>query len=201
MPTIQQLTGFIHANAALAGPVSMVVAFLGCLTGTSLVVPAGAMVTAMGVLVGAGVISWTFAPWAMFGAALGMSLSFWLGLRFGSRVEALPMLRTRPGLMERARALFLRFGFLAIFIAYFSGPLRAPTASVAAMAGMARRQFELANIVSAIVWTICAAAIGALPGMLIDADTVWLPISMILVPAVTVGISAAIVSLRPRQRH
>jgi membrane protein DedA with SNARE-associated domain len=200
MPTIQEVTGFIHANAALAGPVSLVVAFFGCLTGTNLVVPAGAMVTAMGVLVGAGVISWTFAPWAMAGAALGMSLSYWLGLRFGPRIEALPLLRKRSGLIGRARALFMRYGFLAIFIAYFSGPLRAPMASVAAMAGMPRRRFELANVVSAVVWTISAAAIGAIPGMLIEADSAWLPIGLILVPAITVAISAAIVSLRPRAK-
>jgi membrane protein DedA with SNARE-associated domain len=127
-----------------------------------------------------------------------MSASYTLGLYFGPRVQNIPLLRTRPGIILRARALFQRYGFAAILIAYFSGPLRAPTACVAAISGMTREKFEVANIASALVWTLCAVAIGAIPGTMIEPDSNWLPVGVVLVPAVTVGISAAIMLLRAR---
>src|SRR3954466_1830780 len=156
MSIAQQITTLIHAHSSLAGPVSFAVAFFGCLLGTNVVVPAGAVVTAMGVLTGAGVISWTFAPWAACGAALGMSASYTLGLRFGAHVQDFPLLRSRPVIIQRARALFERYGFAAILIAYFSGPLRAPTACVAAISGMRRGRFEVANIACSVLWTVGA---------------------------------------------
>jgi membrane-associated protein len=196
MSMIQQITTFIHANSYLAGPLSFAVVFFGCLVGTNLVVPAGAIMAAMGVLTGAGVISWTFGPWAACGAVLGMSASYALGLRFGSRVQNIPLLRTRPGIMLRARKLFERYGFAAILIAYFSGPLRAPMASVAAISGMKREKFEAANIVSSFIWTICAVGVGVIPGAMIEPNSDWLPIGLVLVPALTLAVSAAIMFLR-----
>lgn len=198
MSIAQQTTAFIHAHAFLAGPASFIVVFLGCLPGTNLVVPAGAVVTAMGVLTGAGVISWSFAPWAACGAVLGMSASYTLGVRYGAHVQNFPLLRSRPVILRRAGTLFERYGFAAILIAYFSGPLRAPTACVAAVSGMRRGKFEAANVASAMLWTLGATAVGAGPGAMIAPDSNWLPIGLILVPAITVGISAAIMLLRAR---
>jgi membrane protein DedA with SNARE-associated domain len=136
MSIVQQITTFIHVNSSLAGPLSFFVTFFGCLLGTNLIVPAGAIMGAMGVLAGAGVISWKFALWAPCGAALGMSASYTIGRRLGLRLQGIPFLRQQATLMVRARSLFERFGFVAILIAYFSGPLRAPVAGVAAIAGM-----------------------------------------------------------------
>jgi membrane protein DedA with SNARE-associated domain len=196
MSVVQQITAFIHVNSSLAGPLSFFATFFGCLLGTNLIVPAGAIMSAMGVLTGAGVISWKFALWAPCGAALGMSASFAIGRRLGLRLQGIPLLRQQTALMVRARSLFERFGFVAILIAYFSGPLRAPVAGVAAIAGMARWNFELANIFSALVWTVCAVGIGAVPGAMIGPNSGWLPVGLVLVPTFTVGISAAILFLR-----
>jgi membrane protein DedA with SNARE-associated domain len=201
MSIAQQITALIHANSSLAGPLSFFVTFFGCLLGTNLVVPAGAIMTAMGVLTGAGVISWKFALWAPCGAVLGMSASFAIGRRLGPRLQRIALLRAQPKLMVRARSLFEQFGFVAILIGYFSGPLRAPVAAVAAIAGMTRWNFELANLFSAVVWTVCSVGIGAVPGLMIDPNSRWLPVGLVLVPAATVGISVAIFYLRkPVQR-
>jgi membrane protein DedA with SNARE-associated domain len=196
MSLAPQIVAFIQAHSVFAGPMGFAVAFFGCLLGTNVVVPAGAILTAMGVLTGAGVIPWTFAPWVTVGAALGMSASFTLGLRFGARLENMPLLRTRPKLMERARRLFERYGFFAILVAYFAGPLRAPVASVAAISAMSRGRFELANVVSSIVWTICGIGVGALPGAIIEPDSFWLPVGFVLMPAATVGLSVGLMFLR-----
>src|SRR3979409_52325 len=126
--------------------------------------PAGAILTALGVLTGAGIVSWTFILWAICGVSLGMSVSYSLGLLFGPRLQRIPMLQSRPELTERARSLFERYGYAGILIGYYSGSLRSIVASVAAILGMPRRKFELANIVPAVIWSAGAAAIGAIPG-------------------------------------
>jgi membrane protein DedA with SNARE-associated domain len=195
MSAIEQITALIHAHSSFAGPLCLVVAFLGCLLGTNLIVPAGAILTALGVLIGAGVLSWTIVPWAACGASAGMSVSYTLGLRLGSRVQRIPLLRRRPAFMAGARRLFERYGFASILIGYFSGPLRAPVASTAAIAGMQRGQFELANVVSALVWTIVAVGIGAIPGTMIGPNSIWLLVGPLLVPVITIAISSAILLL------
>jgi membrane protein DedA with SNARE-associated domain len=201
MSAVQQITAFIHANSSLAGPLSFLVTFFGCLLGPNLVVPAGAIMSAMGVLTGAGVISLEFALWAPCGAVLGMSASFAIGRRLGPRLQDIRLLRAQPRLMDRARWLFERFGFVAILIAYFSGPLRAPVAGVAAIAGMTRWNFELANIFSALVWTVWAVGIGVIPGLLIGPHSDWLLVGLVLVPVATVAISISVFFLRkPVQR-
>jgi membrane protein DedA with SNARE-associated domain len=81
----------------------MMAASLGCLLGTNLIVPSGAIITGLGVFAGAGAVAWTFVIWAACGAALGMSASYTIGLRLGSRIETLSLLRTRPELILRAR--------------------------------------------------------------------------------------------------
>jgi membrane-associated protein len=196
MSIVQQLTAFIHVNASLAGPLGMFAAFFGCLLGPNLVLPVGAILGAMGVLTGAGVISWKFALWVPCGAALGMSASFAIGRRFGPRLQRISLLRAQPKLMDHARSLFERFGFVAILIGYFSGPLRAPVAAVAAIAGMTRWNFELANIFSALVWTIWSVGVGVVPGLMIEPNSVWLLVGLVLVPAATLGISVSILYLR-----
>lgn len=129
-----------------------------------------------------------------------MSASYTLGLRFGLRVQQIPLLRTRPDFMERARGIFERYGFFSILIGYFSGPLRALVASVAAIAGMRRGQFELANIASALIWAIVAVGIGAIPGAMIEPNSIWMFIAPILAPIITIVISAAILIMRPTFR-
>jgi membrane protein DedA with SNARE-associated domain len=200
MSMSQQIAALINANSSLAGPFAFLATFFGCLLGTNLVVPAGAIITAMGVLTGAGVISWKFALWAPCGAVLGMSASFAIGRHLGPRLQSLRVLRSQGSLLVRAHWLFERFGFVAILIAYFSGPLRAPVAGVAAMARMSRWKFELANVFSAIVWTAEAIGIGAVSGQMIEPNSGWLLAGLIVVPAITIGISALIVHLRKPQR-
>jgi membrane-associated protein len=196
MTIVQQVIAFIHANSFFAGPFAFAVSILGALLGTNLIVPAGAILTAMGVLVGAGVISWTIVLWAACGAIVGMSVSYAVGLRLGPRVRRFRLFQIWPKVMERADALFARFRFVSILIAYFSGPLRAAIASVAAIAGMPRVTFELANVISGLIWAAVAVSMGAMPGSLIDPASYWLITAAILVPALTIGVSVAVLLAR-----
>lgn len=186
MDIIQKISALIAAQADWAGPLGFVIAFFGCLVGSSFVVPAAAVVTATGVLIGAGVVSWTFILWAIFGAALGMSLSFELGRRYGPRLLEMPMVQSRQQLVARVRGLFDRYGLAAIMVGYHIGPPRALVTSVAGIAGMPRLKFETASILSATVWIVDHTLIGAIPGTFIDADSPWLLPVTLLAPAVTI---------------
>jgi len=117
----QKIRALINANSSLAAPLAFLVTFFGSLLGTNLVVPAGAIITAMGVLTGAGAISWKFALWAPCGTVLGMSTSFAIGRHLGPRVQSPRLLRSQENLLGRAHGLFKRFGFVAILIAFFLG--------------------------------------------------------------------------------
>jgi membrane-associated protein len=196
MFSIQDIVENFQAIAPFIGPTIFFVAFLGSLLGTNLIVPAGAVLTATGVLVGAGVVTCTVVIWAWGGAVAGLSASYSLGLRVGPHVRQLPLIRKRPEFVEMAERLFAQYGFASILIGYFSGPLRAAVASAAAVAGMKRSSFELANVTSALIWAAVALGIGALPGKLIEPNSIWLIIGPILVPVVTIAISGIILALR-----
>lgn len=174
MDVIQKISAVIATQADWAGPLGFVIAFFGCLAGSSFVVPAAAIVTATGVLIGAGVVSWTFILWTICGAALGMSVSYELGKRYGPRLLDMPMLQLRQQLVARVRGLFDRYGLAAIMVGYHIGPARALVTSVAGIAGMPRLKFETASILSAAVWIVDHALIGAIPGTFIDAGSPWL---------------------------
>ena len=189
MSAIQQVTALVSVNSFLAGPLSFLIAFCGGLVGISLVVPAGAILTALGVLTGAGVVSWTFVLWAICGASLGMSVSYSLGLLFGSRLQRIPLLQSSPELSKRARSLFERYGYAAILIGYYAGPLRSIVASVAAILEMPRGKFEAANAISAVLWVAGAVSIGAIPGTLFEPGSAWLLGGVIVVPLVTIALT------------
>ncbi len=196
MITAQQITAFIYANSLFAGPLAFAVALLGALLGTNLIVPSGAILCAMGVLVGAGVIAWTIVLWAACGAILGMSVSYVVGMRCGSQVRRFGLLQIWPKVIERADILFARFGFVSILIAYFSGPLRAAIATVAGVARMPGVKFELANVTSALIWASISVCVGAVPGSIIGPGSHGLIATAIIVPTFMLGVSVGILFAR-----
>jgi membrane-associated protein len=194
MTLSEQVAVVVSANSALAGPLCFLAALLGSLLGTNLVVPGGAVLTAAGVLIGAGVLPWSIVLWGACGAIAGMSVSYTLGLRLEARTNHLG--KYQAAVMDRAEALFARYGFAAILIGYFSGPLRAPVACVAAIAGMSRAKFMLANVASAIIWATTSVGVGVGPGAAAGSSGLSLIAAAILLPALMIGVSAGILFLR-----
>lgn len=162
--------------------------------------PAGTFLVGIGVFVGSGIAPPTTILWAAVGAMAGTSASYTCGLWFGPRVRQMKLVKNRVDLMDRAEALFLRFGFASILLGYFSGPLRAPVASIAAMAGMSRARFEISNAISALLWATYSVGLGAIPGMMIDPNSPWLLVAPWLVPLIVIGVSATVLQLRRMKR-
>lgn len=118
-----------------------------------LMVPATALMLLIGGLVGGGVIAAVpVVAGAVVGAILGDIISYVIGRWAGtSIVYRWPLNRYKSG-VAKARLFFRRYGFAAVFLGRFFGPLRSTVPLVAGMMSMDQARFQLANIASAIVW-------------------------------------------------
>lgn len=190
-PFSQQIVDLIATNSFWAGPIVFALSLAASVLGPSFFVPAASILVAAGVMVGAQVISWTIVFWASAGAAIGTAISYGLGLWLGPRLQQTWPLKTRAEIIERANVLFERHGFIAVFIGYFFGPLRAPIAFVSGVARMKHLRFECANISGALLWSPLAVAQGAIFGTLLGPRHPLLLGALFVVPAITVTFSTA----------
>jgi membrane protein DedA with SNARE-associated domain len=104
-------------------------------------------------------------PWGIAGAATGDAVSYWVGLYFKDRVPRMWPFRDNPDQLARGYRFFERWGVLSVFIGRFFGALRAVVPLVAGMMKMTQWKFQLANIVSAIVWLPALLLPGAVAGV------------------------------------
>ena len=136
------------------------------------IVPGSVTMTAIGTLAGAGIIPlWATIFWAMLGAIVGDSISYFIGHHFKARLHQLWPFKNNPGILERGERFVHKYGVMSVFIGRFVGPVRALVPLVAGMFGMKPRQFAIANIASAIGW----APAYMLPGILLGAGSLELP--------------------------
>lgn len=152
---------FVRAHGAWAGPVVFILAFLESVALVSLFVPAWAALIGIGALMKAGELSfWPVWLLGSIGAALGDWLSYAIGYQFRNGLGRLWPLSRRPELIEGGRAAIRRWGALAILIGRFFGPLRASVTLVAGALEMPLMAFQIANFVSAFIWTWLLLTIG-----------------------------------------
>jgi membrane protein DedA with SNARE-associated domain len=152
---------FVRAHQAWAAPIVFALAFGESLAFVSLILPAWAALVGIGAMIGAGGID--FIPvWiaGSLGAALGDWLSYWIGTKFQHSVAHMWPLSRYPDLLPRGEAFIKRWGVLAIFIARFSGPLRASVPIVAGIFGMPFWRFQFANFTSAFLWAAVLLKLG-----------------------------------------
>ena len=156
-----QLVDFVRVHEAWATPVVFALAFGESLAFISLLIPAWAMLVAMGVLIGeSGISFWPVWVAGAVGAALGDWLSYWVGLKLGPPVAPLWPLSRHPELFPHGERFVKRWGVVAIFIGRFFGPLRASVPLVAGVFRMPYGWFQLANFSSALVWAAVLLTLG-----------------------------------------
>lgn len=144
---------FIETHRAWAGVIFGLMAFGESLVVIGVLVPATGLMMATGALVGAGTIPFVDV-WigGALGAALGDTVSYWIGRRLGPGVERIWPFSRHPETLAAARNVFAHWGWMAIVVGRFIGPLRASVPTVAGLTHMPRLTFQLANIGSAILW-------------------------------------------------
>jgi membrane protein DedA with SNARE-associated domain len=163
-----QTVEFVRTHEAWAAPVVAVLAFGESLAFISLLIPAWAVLVAMGVLIGqTGIDFWPILVAGAVGAALGDWLSYWIGIKVGPAIaNAWPLSRS-PGLIPRGERFVKRWGAPAIFIGRFFGPLRAAVPLVAGIFLMPWWRFQIANFVSAFVWVAVVLTLGDVVGRIL----------------------------------
>src|ERR1700674_4869461 len=159
--TTQAVVDFVRAHEAWAAPIVGALAFGESLAFISLLLPAWAMLVAIGAVIsGSGISFWPILTAAAVGAALGDWLSYWIGLKIGPAVAHMWPLSRHPELIPRGERFVKLWGPLAIMIGRFFGPLRASVPLVAGIFEMPFWEFQAANWVSALVWSAALLLFG-----------------------------------------
>jgi membrane protein DedA with SNARE-associated domain len=193
---------FIQENAFWAGPAAFALSLAASVLGPSFFIPASLILVGVGVTVGAGLVSWSIVLWAAGGAILGSTASYAIGIFLGPRMRQVWPLKHREHMVERASALFHRHGFAAILIGYFSGPLRAPVAFMAGMAGMGPLPFQFANLGSAALWAPFVVGEGAILGAALGVDHPLFLVAPLVAPLLALLILTGVATLwRSRRKR
>jgi membrane protein DedA with SNARE-associated domain len=157
----QHVIEFVRAHEMWAAPIVGALAFGESLAFISLLLPAWAILVALGSVIGkSGINFWPIWVAGAVGAALGDWLSYWVGVKLGPAVAHVWPLSRHPDLIPRGERFVAKWGAFAIFIGRFFGPLRAAVPLVAGIFFMPYWRFQTANFVSAFVWVAMLLTLG-----------------------------------------
>jgi membrane protein DedA with SNARE-associated domain len=155
------LADFVRDHQAWAAPIVLLLAFGESLAFISLLIPAWGALIAIGALIGASGISfWPVWIAGGIGAALGDWVSYWFGFKYKEQVAQIWPLSRYPEILPRGEAFVKNWGVPSIFIGRFFGPLRASVPLAAGIFEMSYWQFQIANFVSALVWSAALLLFG-----------------------------------------
>ncbi|MEQ1695019.1 MAG: DedA family protein [Hyphomicrobiaceae bacterium] len=149
----QAVIEFVRTHEVWAAPIVFLLAFGETLAFLSLLLPATVILLAIGGLIGASGIH--FMPvWiaAIAGSIIGYGISYFIGLYFKNDIEKIWPFSRYPQMIPHGKSFFEKYGAYGVFMGHFFGPLRAVVPVVAGMYAMPQIPFQIANILSAIVW-------------------------------------------------
>jgi len=165
--SFQPLLQWIAAHPTWAGFAVFLISLSESLAIVGLVVPGVVMMTAIGAMMGSGILPfWETLLWAILGAIAGDGISYWLGYHYHEHLRDFWPFRQFPQLLIRGEKFFVHHGGKSIIFGRFVGPVRPMIPVIAGMMDMSPRRFLFFNIVSAIAW----APLYSLPGILIGAS-------------------------------
>lgn len=152
-PYIDQILAFITLHQDWAGPIIGLISFGESLLIVGLFVPATILLPLTGVLIANGSLDLiTICAWGIAGAILGDAVSYWIGHTYGPALLRSRSLTKRRRTVARTRLLFYRYGFLAVFAGRFMGAFRSLIPGMAGIMKMPQGRFQLANVLSGVIW-------------------------------------------------
>ena len=189
---LQPASDFISRHHEWAAIVLSVATFLESLVLVGAFVPATALMLIAGGLMARGLLDpLPVILGCVIGAVLGNAVSFWMGRKLGRRALRHPLLFRHRRAVARTRLLCRRYGTAVIYAGRFFGPFRALVPVMVGMLRMRRRKFQLANVISGVVWVLVMLAPGyfAVKGLarielLSEADAMTLAVPAGIVAAV-----------------
>lgn len=170
--SLQPLIEFLRMHPNYSGLIAFGIVFCEALAVIGVLIPGTITMTAIGVLIGYGVIpAFSTFVWAIFGAILGDYLSYLIGVYYKNKLHRMWPFSKHPKLLTKGEKFFHTHGGKSIFIGRFVGPMRAMLPTIAGMLKMPQGRFLVAAIPSASLW----AVLYILPGVLLGAFALQLP--------------------------
>jgi len=158
---------WVRANAIWAAPVTFLIAFLESFPVISILVPSTALLLTIGAMVGSDLLSPGPVLLAcIIGGILGDAAGYWLARLIGPYTVRRYLPKSCRRIYAWSVLVFRRWGWWAVFIGRFLGPMRAVTPLAAGVVGMRNWPFQSANILSAIVWAPMVLMPGTVGGWL-----------------------------------
>ena len=150
----ERLLAFMREYDQLIEVIVFVLAFAESIIFASVFVPSSVIFVAVGALEGAanGPLASLVIAGAL-GALAGDIVSFAIGARLRDNLAKSWPMRQHPGLLIQTRALFDRWGVLAIVASKLTGPLRPILPMLAGASDMPWRTFVPASAVSSVIWS------------------------------------------------
>ncbi len=163
---VQPLTSWLQANPHWALFITFFIALTESLAIIGSIVPGSVTMTAIGILAGSGImrIDLTLLA-ATIGAVCGDSLSYFLGYFYSEQLVEIWPFKKYPTLLKYGKEFFSKHGGKSVLIGRFVGPLRSIIPVIAGVMHMKQWRFLIANVVSAIGWSV----LYVMPGVLIGA--------------------------------
>ena len=164
---IDQLKPFfdwLHIHPHLAGFAVFLISLGESIAIFGLLVPGSVVMTAIGALMGAGILPiYPMIAWAITGAILGDVFSFYLGSYFHQKIRNRWPFTHYPQVLNKGENFFKKHGGKSVFLGRFAGPIRPVIPLIAGMLNMKPLRFFMADIPAAIAW----APTYMLPGILL----------------------------------
>lgn len=163
---------WLHQHAQWGGVAAFVIAFAESVAIIGSIVPGSVTMTAVGVLIGSGVLPiWTTFVWAISGAFIGDGLSYLLGFRFKDEIRRCWPFSRYPRILSTGEVFFFKHGGKSVFIGRFVGPVRAIVPIIAGMLKMSPKRYFPISFITAICW----APVYMLPGIALGAVSLTMP--------------------------
>ncbi|MDZ4053818.1 MAG: DedA family protein [Phenylobacterium sp.] len=160
---LEPVAEFIRNNSAWAGLVLGLFIMLESLVIVGALIPATPLLVLTGGLLATGVLDpVSVLIGCIIGAIVGDAISFFIGRKLGMRVLRHRWLRRYRRQFALTRLYCRRYGVISIYAGRFIGPMRAFVPAVVGMLRMPVRDFQIANVTSAVIWVFAALAPGYL---------------------------------------
>ena len=169
---VQHALNYVHQHPEQGLWITLLVSFIESLPLLGTLIPGSLVMTAVGTLVGTGLLPLgTTLLLAALGALIGDVLSFFLGFLLDSKVRRFVLFRKHPKWLKASEDFFQRHGGKSILIGRFVGPARSTVPLVAGLCKMSWPLFLIVVIPTAFLW----AVVYMLPGVVLGAISATLP--------------------------
>lgn len=163
---VQPLTNWLQHNPHWALFITFLISLAESLAIIGSIVPGSVTMTAIGILAGSGImrVDLTLLA-AILGAVAGDSLSYFLGYFYSERLAEMWPFKKYPLWLKYGKDFFAAHGGKSVLFGRFIGPLRSIIPVIAGILHMKQWHFLIANLLSAIGWSL----LYVMPGVVIGA--------------------------------